>query len=56
MRSSKKDSDKKICPRCNRLVLKLVFFNDNRTGQMMCIDCKRKMKKAEKIYLNLVEQ
>jgi len=33
------------CPICKKIVIRLVYLNDNRTGKQMCIDCKRKYKK-----------
>ena len=47
-RTLKDPDEKKRCPRCKRLALKLVYYNDNRTGRITCIRCKRELKKIEK--------
>jgi len=35
------------CPKCKRTVIKLVSLTDDRKGRMICIECKREIKKKE---------
>ena len=35
------------CPKCKRTVIKLVSLTDDGKGRMVCIRCKREIKKKE---------